>query len=63
VVAMLYVDEVEAHCAQARAGGADIVQELATHDYGADYWSDRSYGALDFEGHYWSVAQRIRSAG
>jgi len=59
---MLYVDDVEAHCAQARAGGARIVQELTTHDYGADYWADRSYGALDLEGHFWSVAQRIRSA-
>ena len=40
-----------ASIAQARACGAQIVQELETHDYGPDHWSDRSYGALDLEGH------------
>jgi uncharacterized glyoxalase superfamily protein PhnB len=58
---MLFVDEVDAHCAQARAAGARIVEEPATHDYGADYWTDRSYGALDLEGHLWWAVQRIRS--
>jgi uncharacterized glyoxalase superfamily protein PhnB len=47
--------------AQARAGGARIIEEPETHDYGADYWTDRSYGALDPEGHLWWVTQRIRS--
>jgi uncharacterized glyoxalase superfamily protein PhnB len=60
---MLYVDDVEAHCAQSRSAGARIITELATHDYGADHWTDRSYGALDLEGHYWSIAQRIRDPG
>jgi uncharacterized glyoxalase superfamily protein PhnB len=58
---MFFVDDAEAHCAHARARGARIVEELATHDYGADYWSDRSYGALDPEGHVWWVTQRLRN--
>jgi uncharacterized glyoxalase superfamily protein PhnB len=56
----MYVDDVEAHCAQARAHGAAIVAEVATHDYGDDYWTDRSYGAHDCEGHSWWFSQRIR---
>lgn len=57
---MFFVDDAEAHCAHACAHGARIVEELATHDYGADYWSDRSYGALDPEGHVWWITQRLR---
>ncbi len=59
---MLYVDDVDAHCANARAKGATIVSEPAVHDYGEDYWADRSYGAQDFEGHVWWFSQRLRSA-
>ncbi len=59
---MFYVDDAEAHCAQARARGARIVEEPAVHDYGDDYWSDRSYGAIDPEGHLWWITQRLRSA-
>jgi DNA-binding transcriptional ArsR family regulator len=44
---MLYVDDVDAHCARARAAGARIVDEPALHDYGDDYWADRSYGCVD----------------
>lgn len=58
---MLYVDDVDAHCAQARAAGARIVAEPEVHDYGEDYWADRSYGALDPEGHFWWFSQRLRS--
>jgi len=57
---MVYVDDVEAHCAQARAAGATIVNELADHDYGEEYWTDRSYGAADPEGHMWWFSQRMR---
>lgn len=57
---MLYVDDVDAHCARARAAGATIVAEPELHDYGSDYWADRSYGALDCDGHMWWFAQRIR---
>ncbi|HTD72587.1 MAG TPA: VOC family protein [Steroidobacteraceae bacterium] len=58
---MFFVDDADAHCAHARAQGAQIIEEPATHDYGADYWSDRSYGALDPEGHLWWVTQRLRN--
>ena len=57
---MLYVDEVDAHCARARAAGADISAEPALHDYGADYWADRSYGAVDPKGHHWWFTERVR---
>ena len=56
----LFVDDPDAHCQTARAHGATIVAEPATHDYGADYWSDRSYGALDCEGHPWWFMRRLR---
>ena len=29
--------------------------------YGADYWADRSYGALDPEGRMWWITQRLRN--
>lgn len=57
---MLYVDDVDAHCAQARAAGATIVDEPAMHDYGVEYWADKSYGALDPEGHFWWFTERVR---
>ncbi|MCJ9429369.1 VOC family protein [Kordiimonas marina] len=57
---MIYVDDAESHCARARAAGATIVAEPAIHDYGADYWADKSYGALDPEGHMWWISERIR---
>jgi len=57
---MLYVDDAETHCARARAAGAPIVSAPAIHDYGADYWADKSYGALDPEGHMWWISERIR---
>ena len=57
---MVFVDDVDAHCAHARAVGARIVAEPELHDYGDDYWADRSYGAVDPEGHLWWFTQRIR---
>ena len=58
---MFFVDDADAHCAHARARGARIVDEPATHDYGEEYWADRSYGALDLEGHLWWITQRVRN--
>jgi uncharacterized glyoxalase superfamily protein PhnB len=58
---MFFVDDADAHCAHARSRGARIVEEPATHDYGVDYWADRSYGATDPEGHLWWVTQRLRN--
>ena len=57
----LFVDDVDAHYARAVRSGAKILREPATNDYGPDYWVDRSYGALDPEGHLWWFMQRLRS--
>jgi uncharacterized glyoxalase superfamily protein PhnB len=57
---MVYVDDADAHCATARAAGARIVAEPELHDYGAEYWADRSYGCIDPEGHLWWFTQRVR---
>lgn len=59
----VYVDDVEAHLARARAAGAKIRQEPKTSDYGDDYWVDKSYGAEDIGGHLWWFAQRLRTKG
>jgi uncharacterized glyoxalase superfamily protein PhnB len=55
-----HIDEVDAHCERAVAKGARLVRAPETNDYGDDYWSDRSYGALDLEGHLWWFMQRMR---
>ena len=57
----VYVDDVEAHCARARAAGAKIGVEPKTTDYGEEYWTDRSYQAEDIDGHHWWFAQRMRN--
>jgi uncharacterized glyoxalase superfamily protein PhnB len=48
------------HCARARAAGATIFDEPSLHDYGEQYWADRSYGAVDLEGHHWWFTERVR---
>lgn len=45
------VDDVDAHFARARAGGATIAAEPADQDHGT-----RSYRAIDPEGHRWIFA-------
>lgn len=57
---MVYVDDVDAHCARARAAGARIVSEPTNTDYGDEWWEDRGYEAEDLEGHHWWFYQRIR---
>jgi uncharacterized glyoxalase superfamily protein PhnB len=59
---MAYVDDIEAHCARARASGAKVVTEPSSTDYGEEYWEDRGYEAEDLEGHHWFFMQRLRSA-
>jgi uncharacterized glyoxalase superfamily protein PhnB len=56
----VHVEDVDAHCKRARAAGATITQEPETNDYGADYWADRTYEAVDLEGHHWWFIQRMR---
>ncbi len=60
---MVYVDDVDAHAARAKAAGAQIFEEPAVHDYGDQYWSDRAYGAIDPEGHHWWFCQRLSTRG
>ena len=43
------VADADAHCAQARSAGAEIVREPEDQDYGS-----RDYTARDFEGNLWS---------
>ncbi len=59
----IYVDDVEAHCARARAAGGTIVVEPKTSDYGEGYWADRSYECRDPGGHHWWISQRLRNPG
>jgi len=58
---LLYVDDVDAHCAKARAAGANVTFELTDNDYGPAYWCDRSYGCVDPDGHLWWFSQRLRN--
>lgn len=58
---MLYVDDVEAHCARARAAGAVITMEPEVHDYGEEYWTDRGYEARDLGGHHWWFYERLHT--
>ena len=59
----IYLDDVEAHCARARAAGAKILEGPETQDYGAEYWADRGYRTEDIEGHQWWFMQRVREQG
>jgi uncharacterized glyoxalase superfamily protein PhnB len=60
---MVYVDDVDAHCAMTRAAGATIVSDPKTSDYGEAYWTDRSYQVEDIGGHHWWFVQRLRGPG
>jgi uncharacterized glyoxalase superfamily protein PhnB len=44
----VYVEDIEAHYARAKAAGAQIVRELQDTPYGS-----REYGVLDLEGYLW----------
>jgi uncharacterized glyoxalase superfamily protein PhnB len=48
--------DVDGHCDRARAAGAQIVAEPEDQFYG-----DRTYRALDLEGHLWTFATRVRT--
>jgi uncharacterized glyoxalase superfamily protein PhnB len=48
------VDDIDAHHARAVAAGAEIIRPLETQAYG-----DRTYLALDLEGHVWSFGQTV----
>jgi uncharacterized glyoxalase superfamily protein PhnB len=48
-------EDIDAHCAHARAAGATIVMEPATQFYG-----DRTYRAKDPEGHIWTFGVTVQ---
>jgi uncharacterized glyoxalase superfamily protein PhnB len=47
--------DLDAHCDRARAAGATIVAEPEDQFYG-----DRTYRAVDPEGHVWTFSQHVR---
>jgi len=49
-------ENVDAHCERARKAGARIAMEPTTQFYG-----DRTYRAVDPEGHIWSFGQTVQS--
>jgi uncharacterized glyoxalase superfamily protein PhnB len=53
----VFVDDVSDHCEIARRSGATIVDDVTDQPYG-----DRTYLALDLEGHEWWFAQHVRDA-
>jgi len=51
----VFVEDVEAHCARAKAGGARIVEEPHETEYG-----EFQYAALDLDGHHWLFSRHAR---
>lgn len=51
----VFVEDVEAHFARAKAAGARIVEELHETEYG-----ELQYGALDLDGHHWLFSRHAR---
>jgi uncharacterized glyoxalase superfamily protein PhnB len=51
----VHVDDIDAHYRRAIAAGARITNELRDHS-----WGERTYWALDLEGHRWRFSQPIR---
>jgi len=51
---VVHVDDVDAHCKQARACGAQVESEPRDMPYG-----QREYGARDPEGHRWWFATQL----
>jgi len=49
-------DDIDAHCARARAAGGDIMAEPETQFYG-----DRTYRCRDPEGHIWTISQTVQA--
>lgn len=51
---MVRVTDVDAHCAHARASGAQILDEPTTYPYG-----ERQYSAADLGGHVWTFSESV----
>jgi uncharacterized glyoxalase superfamily protein PhnB len=52
---MVRIEDVDAHCAHARAAGARILSEPQTYPYG-----ERQYTAQDFAGHQWTFSETMQ---
>jgi uncharacterized glyoxalase superfamily protein PhnB len=48
-------EDLDKHCARAKAAGAEIIQAPETQFYG-----DRTYRARDLEGHIWTFGQTVK---
>jgi uncharacterized glyoxalase superfamily protein PhnB len=48
-------EDIDKHCARAKAAGAEIIQAPETQFYG-----DRTYRARDPEGHIWTFGQTVK---
>jgi uncharacterized glyoxalase superfamily protein PhnB len=48
-------EDIDKHCARAKAAGAEIIQDPSTQFYG-----DRTYRARDPEGHIWTFGQTLK---
>jgi uncharacterized glyoxalase superfamily protein PhnB len=51
---LVRVDDLNAHCAQAREHGARILMEPTDFEYG-----ERQYAAADFAGHEWTFSETL----
>ncbi len=51
----VFVNDVDAHCARAKACGAKVLLEP-----GDQPWGDRMYCAVDPEGQFWMFAKRLQ---
>jgi uncharacterized glyoxalase superfamily protein PhnB len=51
-------EDIDAHCARAKAAGAEILQTPDTQFYG-----DRTYRARDPEGHIWTFGVTVSEVG
>lgn len=51
-------EDIDAHCARAKAAGAEILQAPDTQFYG-----DRTYRARDPEGHIWTFGVTVNEVG
>src|SRR5262245_59221727 len=51
---LVRVEDVDAHCARARAHGAEILMEPTDFEYG-----ERQYSAADLAGHQWTFSETL----
>lgn len=49
-------EDIDKHCARAKAAGAEIIAAPADQFYG-----DRTYRARDLEGHIWTFGQTVKA--